>query len=546
MSDYLAAEIPGSKVGPATAIPQSQPVDPAQKLNGAGGYVFQVEGMERLNRFLMLGTQGGTMYTSQKDLTRENIDNIVQLIQADGMAVAQRVYEVSIQGLAHRQQPTLFVWAILLRYADEATSAWVRDHTSEVCRTGTMITQLATYIDAIGGWGNAKKSAIASFYTSRDALSLAYQAAKYPSRNGWTHRDLLRKSHARVADEGWNAVVQTILGKLSPLELEERIGKNALSGAAHAHAASSPAEIAAIVKEYNLAWEMIPTQALNTSEIWDELVLNSGYAALVRNLNRLTKIGWAAPASKNTAWLADKLVDPTFVSKSRIHPFAIYLALKAYSGQTTVDHYLGNRGRSGALGYTPLPLLVDALDEAFNLAFKNVEPTGLRYSIGCDVSGSMWWNEIAPSVTPGEAAGVMALILLRTEKNVHFAGFGTEMVDIPLTGRTALRDVNHIMERAAGGGTDCGAMFNWAKRHKYEFDCFVTFTDNETWCGRNHPHIALQEYRRSVVPGARSLVAAMTATDSSIADPNDPGMLDVCGFDSSLPQILRSFALGEV
>jgi 60 kDa SS-A/Ro ribonucleoprotein len=45
---------------------------------------------------------------------------------------------------------------------------------------------------------------------------------------------------------------------------------------------------------------------------------------------------------------------------------------------------------------------------------------------------------------------------------------------------------------------------------------------------------------------AKLVVMGMTATDFSIADPTDRGMLDVVGMDSAAPNIVREFALGNV
>jgi 60 kDa SS-A/Ro ribonucleoprotein len=45
---------------------------------------------------------------------------------------------------------------------------------------------------------------------------------------------------------------------------------------------------------------------------------------------------------------------------------------------------------------------------------------------------------------------------------------------------------------------------------------------------------------------ARLVVVGMVANEFSIADPKDPGMLDVVGFDTAVPEILRQFALGNL
>lgn len=48
------------------------------------------------------------------------------------------------------------------------------------------------------------------------------------------------------------------------------------------------------------------------------------------------------------------------------------------------------------------------------------------------------------------------------------------------------------------------------------------------------------------VPDAKLIVMGMTARECSIADPTDAGMLDICGFDSAVPELVRDFVLGNI
>jgi 60 kDa SS-A/Ro ribonucleoprotein len=66
----------------------------------------------------------------------------------------------------------------------------------------------------------------------------------------------------------------------------------------------------------------------------------------------------------------------------------------------------------------------------------------------------------------------------------------------------------------------------------------------QTWAGNVHPHQALQEYRRTTGIPAKLVVVGMTATDFTIADPSDAGMLDVVGFDAAVPSLITEFARG--
>ena len=83
-----------------------------------------------------------------------------------------------------------------------------------------------------------------------------------------------------------------------------------------------------------------------------------------------------------------------------------------------------------------------------------------------------------------------------------------------------------------------------AIEQRLEVDTFVIYTDNETWSGKVHPHQALRRYRECSGIDARLIVVGMTSTGFSIADPDDPGMLDVVGFDAAVPSLITEFARG--
>jgi 60 kDa SS-A/Ro ribonucleoprotein len=49
------------------------------------------------------------------------------------------------------------------------------------------------------------------------------------------------------------------------------------------------------------------------------------------------------------------------------------------------------------------------------------------------------------------------------------------------------------------------------------------------------------QYRQATGINANLIVVGMTATQFTIADPNDAGMLDVAGFDASCPAVMADF-----
>ena len=56
----------------------------------------------------------------------------------------------------------------------------------------------------------------------------------------------------------------------------------------------------------------------------------------------------------------------------------------------------------------------------------------------------------------------------------------------------------------------------------------------------------LHKYRRVMGIDAKLVVIGMTSNGFTIADPKDAGMLDIVGFDSTIPSLLSMFVRGEV
>lgn len=55
------------------------------------------------------------------------------------------------------------------------------------------------------------------------------------------------------------------------------------------------------------------------------------------------------------------------------------------------------------------------------------------------------------------------------------------------------------------------------------------------------PAQALCQYRREFVGDAKAVVVVMTSNGFTLADPDDRGMLDVVGFDTSVPSVIADF-----
>ena len=160
----------------------------------------------------------------------------------------------------------------------------------------------------------------------------------------------------------------------------------------------------------------------------------------------------------------------------------------------------------------------------------------------------MGWGEMAgvPGLTPRDASAAMALVTAATEPSYEIVAFSRGLTPLAISPRQRLADAVEAVSDLPFDATDCAQPMLYALERKREIDTFVIYTDSETWCGSVHPVQALRRYREATGIAARLVVVGMVANGFTIADPEDPGMLDIVGFDGATPEVVSGFARGVV
>jgi len=303
-----------------------------------------------------------------------------------------------------------------------------------------------------------------------------------------------------------------------------------------------------ILENRSLSWEMLPDAALSSPAVWGALIAQGmPQTALMRQLPRLTRLGVLTQLSPVTAVVAAQLADREHLVAARVHPVNILVALRTYASGVSVR---------GSTTWTPVPAITDALDAAFYAAYAAVVPAGKRTMLALDVSGSMTSPAAGLPVSCREASAALALVTAATEPATLITGFTSgssrwsrydaAISPLGISPRQRLDDAIRAVSGLPFGGTDCALPMLWAAQNDVAIDTFQVYTDNETWAGGIHPHQALEAYRQKTGIPARLAVVAMTPTEFSIADPDDPGSLDVSGLDSAVPGLLADFSRGDI
>jgi 60 kDa SS-A/Ro ribonucleoprotein len=549
LAETLGTKFKVNGIPPVIKTPPSAPIKGREKdmvLNNAGGYVFKVTSWEFLDRFLILGTEGGTYYVGEKKLTEQNFNNVKACMSKDWKRAIDRVVEVSTKGLAKDNDPALLVLAYAASLDNTLARKYALNALPQVARIGTHLFHFVTFLRSFRGMGRLVKDALSKWYKAKTPQALAYQIVKYKSRDGWSHRDVLRLVRPKPVSKVEKALYEyAVKGTTSGDTPAIILASEALM--------KTPGNIGLakrFIKEYNLSWEMLPTEMLTNTDIWTHLVLENGLGlqAIIRNLGRMTRIGTLKPMNKATEAVVERLNDAAYIKASRLHPISNLIALKAYE----LGYPLKGKGvpsswdeRDTSLSWVPVPAIQAALEQAFYKSFDNVVPTGKRNLYAIDVSGSMTGSYVpGTNITANTGAAALAMVLSRTEKNSHILGFCHEFRDLGITPTDSLSMAMKKTYDRSFGATNCSLPMLHAMKQKWNVDNFVVITDNETFLGSMHPSEALKQYRRSSGIEAKLAVIGMTATKCSIADPDDAGMMDFVGFSADLPKALSYFFTG--
>lgn len=527
------------------ATSQKQPIfgkETSMAKNNAGGYSFTVDKWVRLRRFLILGSEKGTYYATEQALTIESAKNVIECIKEDGLKVVNEVVEISQAGRAAKNDPALFVLALCSspNFADEKTRSFALENLSKVARTGTHVFSFVRNAKSVRGFGRSLRKGLASVYLNKNCESLARLVTKYKQREGMSQRDVLRLCHPKSADPVRNAILKYVVSGSMP-EIEDAEAKNSVAirylQAVEELKNANEKRIVELVREFELPEEVIPTDK-RTPKVLEALIDVAGLTWLIRNLGNLTKDGVLVEGKFDIInKVVERITNQEALVKAKVHPVNILNALVVYKS-----------GKNRHSTWTPVSKVLDALDKAFYLAFKNVSPTGKRFCLGLDVSGSMSGTNVVgiDNLTAREACGAMALVTKAVEENVLTVAFDTNLYNMDISSKHRLDDVVKTLARTGGGGTDCALPILFCTMNNIPIDVFVIYTDSQSWYGSMHPLQAIQQYRKKTGIPAKLVTVAMATNRFSIGDSEDSGMMELVGFDTMTPKLLELFANNEI
>ncbi|CAB4000496.1 60 kDa SS-A Ro ribonucleo [Paramuricea clavata] len=278
------------------AIPEPEENDDRMVVNSVGSFVWRVDDMNRLRRFLILGSEYATYYIGERTLGRENARAISNLLQGGrGVDVVNEILRFSTQGRTTKQDPIMFALAMCAREGDLPTKRRAYEILPQVCRIPTHLFMFVGFCETLSrpstGWSRAHRNAMKKWYIIKardDPMKLAMDVTKYRKREGWSHRDVARLTHlnpvaANVPDglfaimmyiaQGWNEAMNQFYFPENGIPPGRSATTNAVLEFLNAVEAvkqfrvDNIPQVVNLILTHNLVCEHIPTECLRSIEV---------------------------------------------------------------------------------------------------------------------------------------------------------------------------------------------------------------------------------------------------------------------------------------
>lgn len=522
----------------------------------------------KLKRFLHYGRetalyQPGDRYIN-KYFEPDNVTSIEALI-ADGKdsdAVAHIVKAFSDGYSAH---PQSLVYALAL-CARQQTSEKLRiaaySAVKTVCKAPEDFFLFIKFAYDLSqpnsGWGRGWRHVVTDWYLKKEPMELSACVTKFRGQYGWTHRDVVRLSHPKSANVAIAAVLKYVVRGLKDAKKEFGDKPEAQQVLTYLQTIEDfkhcdDEHIAArLIEMHSLSLEHVPAHFLKSKQVWNALIPHLPLRLLLQNLKRLGRLWFIKGNQPIVAKILDALNNQSAIGESNLHPAHVFVTLRNYESlgkPTAYAHRTSQPDTKTKTTPQPHPRVVEALNQLLASSFTLLVPTGMRYLVAIDVRSQMvhgkCWHCF--NVSPAQAAVLMTLSLVKAERDVTVMAFGAEgsMQPVELDKNISIQETQNKLKEIPNGPVDLSQPLLWAKKMKKPVDVFIVLTDSQVKQGRVNAVKTLQQYRSALsLPNTKMVTCGLGISKFAVACPNDPGMLDVAGFDAEVPRVVEAFSRG--
>jgi len=387
-----------------------------------------------------------------------------------------------------------------------ATKPYVRGYAPNIIKRADEINEvLAAYLNSFGKpLPNSLKKGVADSFGNFDE----YQFAKYNRAAQVTFRDAIMLTHPKKNGE----LLKKILDK-------------------------------ALAVPYT--WEVELSAKGNKPEVWHDLIDSKKlpYMAMLRNLRNMLK---APIDDAHRKKVCEYLANEKAVKNSRQLPFRFYSAFLI----------LSNEGTKG------IQDVLDALEDAADIAFGNIQKMPGTTMLAIDTSGSMGSRLSDRSVLCHMDIGLLlgAAAQKFTDDGI-LSIFGANMEVINVSRRGGIiSNAMHLRELQGrvGHATNAYLTIDWLIKNKRAVDRVLIFTDCQLWdttfsgwgmgypgTGENTIRKSWHKYKKDVAPNAKIYVINLNGYGTTAFPDGDTSAVNISGWSEKIFKFIETIEKGS-
>jgi 60 kDa SS-A/Ro ribonucleoprotein len=481
----------------------------ADTVNDAGGFAYKRTDKEALAQYALTGTFGNAFYVTAE----------VQLDRA--LTLTEKVDDAFIAGLAVYARQFGYMKdmpAFLLAVLCARQSQYIEFVFGRVIDSARM---LRTFVQIVRSgltgrksFGRRIKRLIRNWLTKKsdDALFRA-TVGQSPSV-----ADIIKMVHPKAENRSRNALYGYLLDK----EYDGR----------------SLPKLVKRLEIPDLPFRMLTHLPLNTEQ-WTQIAKNMPWTALRMNLNTLARHD-VFKVKGMTKFVAGKLRDPELIRLAKVFPYQLLAAYLFTLATRDVPNEI-----------------IEAIQDAMEIAIENVPEMDLRIAVCPDVSGSMDWASVTGNrgsatskVKCTHVAGLISSIFLRRARDTILLPFECDVVNLRLNKRDSVMTNARKIARCGGGGTNVSAPLALLNQRKEQVDAVIIVSDNESWVDsrgwsarRGTDTMNKWNALRQRCPKARLVLMDLAAGDNTQVKNKGKEVYNIAGFSDVALNIMADFVV---
>lgn len=528
------------------------PVDTSKTINLAGGEAFNLDSLTALyaTTATSLGGGAGDKYYLSATQEYQNILGLINKVAKENPAFIFQLAAYVRNEMKLRSIPMiLFIEGIRAMHALKKSSKDA--YPVNAAEWGNQIFGRPDEItEAIAYWKHITNDSNKLPQPVRKALAEAlnkfneYSMIKYDSdKKEVKFRDVIRRVHPVPKSEAQSALFKYLItdeidAKLMPLTTARK--------KLIAHGNKFDTKAKKLIVDSNATWETVISQFGASKEVWEAVLPNMGFMAVLRNLNNFIK------NNVDVTPVISMLTNSEEVAKSKQLPFRFLSAFKALSQDETESRYSFSPSMLDAWqvnGSTKKDELKKALATALQLSVVNIPKLEGRTLSCADVSGSMdkHLNEKS-TISLKEIACLFTAMAEDISANGIASSFGTSFTTIKRT-KNVLETAQAIADTVhqVGMSTNAWTILDYLVKNKILVKRVIYFTDTQCYnsYGRGTTLNNLwQQYRtwaKSQGVDAHLFEVNLVGGNTSSFNANNGGVHQIAGWSERIFDLINLY-----